>query len=227
MVTNITSLPIVEPLTLIINWLVQSTATAVPLLLSASIILLLGWITAVIVEKVIMRVLLEIKLDTWEKKYRIDKALYGLRLVTIISQAIKWYVLLVFLSEAAKVLSLEFIAGMLQRVLSSLQEWVLGGAMIGAALIIGHRVQEKIEESNMLFGAIGSRIVYFVILYFALVLALPKFGFVNTEILVETFKFLAAGLSVGLAIAVGIAFGNALREPVKKVVDDMLRPPNN
>ena len=52
MVTNITSLPIVEPLTLIINWLVQSTATAVPLLLSASIILLLGWITAVIVEKV-------------------------------------------------------------------------------------------------------------------------------------------------------------------------------
>ncbi|GAF93009.1 unnamed protein product, partial [marine sediment metagenome] len=144
-------------------------------------------------------------------------------LTNIVSTGVKWYILLLFMNEAASELGLEFIAGILQQVLRLLPEWLFGGLMIGGALVLGHWAQEKITESKLLFGAIGGRIIYFVIVYFAIVLSLPKFGFQNTEILVDTFKLLAGGLSAGLAIAVGIAFGSALKDPAKKILDDMFK----
>ncbi len=216
-------LPVVEPLSVILNWLVQSTATALPIILTAAIIILLGWITAKIIEKIVVKLLLELKIDKFEKQHRIDKALYGVRLTSLISNGIKWYIFLLFMNEAAAELGLGFIAGLLNKILESLPEWLFGGAMIGGALILGHRIQEKISESKLLFGKVGANAVYFVIIYFALVLSLPKFGFQNTEILVDTFKFLAAGISAGLAIAIGIAFGTALKEPAKKMLEDWIK----
>jgi hypothetical protein len=220
---DLSSLQAVEPITNIVNWLIESLMTAIPLLLSGAIIIIIGWVLSKIVEKIVRKSLQEFEIQKWEKKHRIDKALYGAKLSELITFAIKWYIVLLFLNEAATEVNLPFIASIIQSVLLLLPQWFMGAVFMIAALILGHKISEKVEESKLLFGKIGAKILYLIIIYFALVLSLPKFGFENTEILVDTFRLIVAGFSLGAAIAVGISFGVALKEPAQRIVKDLFK----
>ncbi|MBR9678762.1 MAG: hypothetical protein GON13_00660 [Nanoarchaeota archaeon] len=220
---DFSSIEVIAPLMNMVNWLVDSLATAVPLLLSGAIIIIIGWVLSKIVEKIVRKSLHEFEFSKWEKKNDIDNALYGVKLSDVIIFSLKWYVVLLFLNEAATEVNLPFVASIIQLILLLVPNWFLGTLFLGIALIFGHKVSSRVEKSRLLFGKIGARIIYLVTLYFALVMALPKFGFENTEILVDTFRLLVAGVSLGGAIAIGIGFGAAMKEPAKSVIKDLFK----
>jgi hypothetical protein len=191
--------------------------------LSGAIIIIIGWVLSKIVEKIVRKTLQELDVHKWEKKNHIDRALYGIKLTDIIIFVIKWYIVLLFLNEAATEVKLPFVASIIQSVLLLVPQIGMGSLFMIAALIFGHKISERVEKSKLLFGKIGAKVLYLIIIYFALVMALPKFGFENTEILVDTFRILMAGLALGGAIAIGIGFGTALKEPAQRMVKDLFK----
>jgi len=212
-----------EPVTTFVNWVAESTLLILPILINVAIILLLGWLVAKSLEKVLLKLLKELGFNDWEERHKIKKALYGLELSKVMALSLKWYIFLVFINEAAVQLNLTIITQLIQAILIVAPNWVTGIALLGGASILGSMVSEHLVKYKILFGDVAGKIAYIIIVYFALVLALPKFGFENTAILTDSFRLLAAGFSAGIAIAVGISFGIALKQPAKKLVKDLIK----
>ena len=207
---------ITVPITDIVSWLINSVALSLPKVIAALIILLIGWIIAVLLERLVKGALKKIKLDAWAAKNNIKKALFGLSLEESISKFTKWYIVLLFIVEAANRVDMANIALFFQTIIALIPTWLVGAGMLIISLYIGHWAKENITKSKMAFSDIVGGIVYGLVVYFGIVLALPKFGFENTEILIEAFKLFVGGVAVGLAIAIGIGFGMALKDPAKK-----------
>ena len=220
---DLSNVPGVETFTGTVNWFTQSLLLSLPIILKAVVILILGWVLAKVIEKLVKKSLIELHLDKWEKENKIDKALYGIQLTKFIPSLIKWYIFLAIINDAANKLDLPFITQTISNILVLIPEWFVGSLFMGFALIIAHRVNDSFSQSNLMFGSVGAKIIYFLIVYFALVLSLPKFGFTNTAILVDAFRLIVAGFSLGLAIAIGVSFGAALKKPVKDWMDDLFK----
>lgn len=220
---DVTTLPVVEPLTAMIDWLITTTARTIPIILSSVLILFLAWLVSKVVEKVVLKSLQELKLKEWEDKHEIRNALFGISLKDLASNIARWFVFLLIIKEAAGELGITFISNLIETLWVMLPDWFFGSAMIIGALLLAHGAHRKIETSPIFISKFGSKAVYLVIVYFGLVLALPKFGFQNTEILVDTFILIIGGLAAGIAIAIGVAFGSALKEPAKKMIEDFMK----
>ncbi len=214
---------VIQPITNIVNWIINSVANAVPLFLSGVIIVLVGWLLSLVIEKIVRKSLKELNFMKWEKKEEISKALFGIKLSDLITFAVKWYIVILFISEAATEVNLQFVSSIIQSVLLMVPNWILGTFFMVVSLIIANKVSSAVEKSKFLFGKIGARAIYFVIVYFALVLSLPKFGFENISILTDTFIIIVAGVSLGGALAIGIGFGAALKDPAQKMIKDLLK----
>ena len=99
---DFSSIEVIAPLMNMVNWLVDSLATAIPLLLSGAIIIIIGWVLSKIVEKIVRKALHELEFNKWEKKNEIGKALYGVKLSDVIIFSFKWYIVLLFLNSKNK-----------------------------------------------------------------------------------------------------------------------------
>ena len=189
-----------------------------PKLLVVIVTILTGWFIGQLVEQVVKKALIKLKLDETIKKKNLEKAIFGLSMTNLISSFMKWYIVLVFLKEAIVRIELTSLAQFFDAVLMAIPDWILGGMILIGAMILGNFFSDKIKEREFIFSEVVGGIVYFFIMYIAVVLTLPKFGFVNTALLEDVFRYLILGISIGLALALGISFGFALREPASEFI---------
>jgi hypothetical protein len=196
----------------------ESLVNFLPDLLASVAIIIFGWIFAVIVEKVIKKAMRGAKVDVWSRKVGLEKALFGSSLTSLSSKALKWYIVIVTLSQASLSLGLMGITDFVNSILLWVPNAIVGMLMVVGGLAFASFVSEGVRKQEMIFSDIGASVAYGVIIYFAIVLALPKFGFENVEILVDAFVYIIAGISAGIAIAIGLAFGLALREPIEEII---------
>jgi hypothetical protein len=207
----------IEPITNAVSWLVDRIVDFLPKLFGAIIILLIGWVVAWIAEKITRRVLIRIELDKLIKRWKLEKAFFHISMTNALVLLVKFYVWVLFFAQAATTMELLVIADFLDAIIKWIPSWVVGGLIIVIGIAVGDFLNKRIQKIDIMFSELAGGLVYFIIIYFAIVLALPKFGFREIEILVDTFKYFIAGIAGGIAIAIGLAFGLALREPVAEL----------
>lgn len=208
----------------ITDWLYTSTMTYIPKFISAAILLLISFLVSWIFEKIVRGMLERIEADKWSRKHGLEKAIFGLSITDIISRTVKWYIMILFLREVVLRLDLIELAGFFSAVILWIPSWIIGGAIIIGALMLANFLKEKIKASDMIFNDIIGGAVYVLIMYFAVVLTLPKFGITNTSLLEDVFRYVMIGISVGIAIAIGIGFGFAIKEgPAKNFFSNFKR----
>lgn len=205
---------ITGPVSQSVNWLWNSIATALPNIIAALIVVLIGWLVAMILEKIIRKALKQLKVDKWAKEKGLRKALFGVSLENVTSEVVKWYIILLFVKQAMDVINMEALSTFFGGIIAAIPTWLNGAVMVVLALLIAHWAKESISKSKVGFAEIFGNAVYFLVVYFGIVMALPKFGF-ETDILVKAFELIVGGISVGIAIAFGLGFGLALKEPAK------------
>ncbi|MBR9677720.1 MAG: hypothetical protein GOU97_00265 [Nanoarchaeota archaeon] len=203
---------ITGPLSQVGDWLIGITVQAVPLIISSALIIFIGWVVASIIERIVSKTLRGVKLDKWLKERNITKALFNVSMESLVASVIKWYVFLLFLQEAAFQINFLAISTFFGSILVLIPQWSIGVITIAVALIIGNWFKDRINESGAVFSGWIGNVIYGFVAYVGVVLALPKFGFTNVEILTDAFKLVVGGLSLGLALAIGIGFGWALKE---------------
>lgn len=209
---------IIGPAQTTLNNLVNSSVNFLPNLIAAAITLVIGVVLAELAEKVTKRVLVKAKIDSWAKKSGIEKAVFHLKISGTLAAAVKWYLLLIFFSQIAISLNLGALSTFINAFLLAIPSILVGIVILMIGLLLGNFLSENIKQKGFAFYELISAGVYFVVVYFSAVLALPKFGITNTEILVNAFNYIIAGISVGISIAIGLGMGLALKDPIQDLV---------
>lgn len=184
----------------------------IPNLVNGLIILVIGYLIARVVRWLLAATLRQLKFDPLIERTGITGSLRGLGVKTplswILAQTIFTFLLLSFLITATRLIGLEAVALLLERLLGFLPNMIaaviiflLGGV---AAQFVGNLVASVGALSGLNYAARVGRVVQYLISLFVVVLALGQLG-VDTAILVTaiTIVIAAFGLALGLALGLG------------------------
>lgn len=202
--------------------LADGFANAVVGVIIGVIFVAIGWIVGVAIKKIVTRILETLKVDEWAKEHDLTPAIGHLSLSSLVGSFVKWYVILIFLAQAATFVELAYV----QTVLSALVFYIpilLGAAIIFlAGLMVGRFVRNKVLKTKHKFRDTAALLVELLIDYVALVIALQTVGF-NVTILLDAFRISFSAFVVTAAIVVGLAFALSFRKEIKEAVLDIAK----
>ena len=180
-----------------------------PNLAGAMILLLIGWLVGLVLGRVTKEILRRLKVDEYIARGK--KPVF--RLSDIFSVIVTWSIYLVFIQASVDTLGIAALSSFLQGILS----FILGLVKAIIVVVVGYGLAEyvrhQVESSGVTYSELMGRILFFLIIYIAIAMALPLVGI--DPFLVNALLLVIAG-SVGVGLAIAIGFG--LREDVVKVI---------
>lgn len=174
---------------------------------------ILGLAIGGIAYKITKDALMHMGLDSELDKHKISGALGGFTLSSVLAGIVKWYIALIFVAQGIAKVNLPKLSQFMDELMAYIPSAILGLVILIVALLVSNlsavriRVRKtSISEATALFAQV-------LIVFFGVVLALPKFGVQNVSILEDSFKILSVGLSLGIGLAVGLG----LKEPISRL----------
>jgi hypothetical protein len=197
-----------------------------PNFLVAIIILLVGWIIAVSLARLIKSGLAAAKVDEVGDKVGLEQlsARTGARLTIsgAIAWLIKWFILIAVFVAAADILGLQQISEFLNQVLLYIPNVIAAAAILLVGILLarflGRIVRHAVTAGGFASADLLATITQWAIIVFAVLAALDQLNV--AQAFVQT---LFTGLIVMLAIAGGLAFGLGGREHASRVLDKIER----
>lgn len=190
----------------------------IPRFLAGTIIFLIGVIVASILKQVVLSLFKTLRLEEILKKYGVPEAKDQFSWSNILSEIVRWFVIIVFLIPTADVWGLQRIITVLNEFLNYLPNVFVAAviAMIGFVFArLSHDVvlasAKGVDEQTA--SAIAS-VTRWAVNVFVLLAVLNQLG-VATDLI----RILFTGLVAMLAIAGGIAFGLGGQDAAKDVVE--------
>ncbi|MDD5760412.1 MAG: hypothetical protein PHI06_15200 [Desulfobulbaceae bacterium] len=179
-----------------------------PGIIFAVLLVVIGWLVGILVAKFFKKLLEVIKLEEFLASHRLDDALGGVKVSKVITQLVKYYVILIFVQYAVSLLAPGTMTEFLTQLLNFVPKLIGAVLILVFAAVIGELAKEKvleIHEKEQYMRLIGSGAKYLVI-YIGLVMGLETVGF-PTQILTATFVTILQALGFAFALAFGLAFG--------------------
>lgn len=196
---------------------------ALPGVIGAIVILLIGYWVALAVEWIVENGLKKLKTDKrLIKDTGLNKTLGDLSLEKLASFLSKWYVFVLFFMPAADIVKLATLASFLKMV----AEWV--PALIGASLlgllgvVTAGYVKNAIIETKVKSAKLVADFVNVIILVVTALVVLGQVGF-NLNVVNVSFVIILSGVMLAIALALGIGFGLALKDEAKKSIRDFMK----
>jgi hypothetical protein len=194
---------------------------SVPGVIAAILILVLGYIVAWVLGRVVGGVLHRIQFDRWMlHKTNMSRVVGEFRLSYFLEVITRWYVFILFLPAAANVINL----GALQNFLLDVAKWipqVILGVVIGLiGIMAADYVGMKIEETRARAAGIISTASKIVILIFTAIIVLDQIG-VKIDVARNSVLIILGGIMLGLALMFGIGFGLAMQSEAKGMIAKM------
>ena len=210
---------VVDPFVSIWYWLVK----AVPDVIAAIVILIVGYLVAWAVSSIVVNVLNRIKFDEWVfKKTNLSHAVGTFDLTQFLGVVTKWYIIVLFLSATAARIQLDTLATFP----STLAMWipqVIVATVIGLiGVAAGMYVAKKITETRAKGAKVVAMLAKWVIYVFTVLIVLDQVG-VQVALAQNSFLVILSGAVLMIALMLGISFGLGFREEAKKIITDVKR----
>jgi hypothetical protein len=183
----------------------------IPAIIGAIIILVVGWIIAGILGRVVTMVLEKVGFERAAARTGVSDFMHraGVRDARgsrVIGELVKWFVRLLFLEAAAEAVHLTAITQILNQIVLFIPNLIVAliVLMIGAliARFVGDLVRGSASEMGFTSPNLFATIARVAIIAFAVLIAVNQIGIAAT--LINT---LFGGLVFALALALGLAFG--------------------
>lgn len=195
-----------------------------PSLIGAILVIVIGWIIAVALGKLVTRVLKRIWLDKAIKKARIselfEKAGVSFDTSKGIGLLVKWFLIIVAIMAAADILNLDQVTEFLNKVLLYIPNVVIAVIilLLGAlfADFVSKIVEGAVRAARLTTGHSLAGIAKWAIIVFAILAALVQLG-----IAASLLQILFTGLVVMLALAGGLAFGLGGRDHAERIIGNL------
>ncbi len=197
-----------------------------PSFLVAVIVLIVGWVLAVFVAKLVRQLLHSIKIDELGDKLGLDQvsARTGMKMsiAGTISWLIKWFLLIAIFLAAADILGLEQISEFLNSVLLYIPNVVAGAAilLVGSmvARFLSRLVRHSVQAAGLVSADLLASVVQWSVMIFTILATLDQLKV--AQAFVQT---LFTGIIAMVAIAGGLAFGLGGRDHASKVLNKVER----
>lgn len=182
---------------------------AIPLVIGALLIIIIGWIIAGVLARITTEVFRRIGADRLFAEHA--EGVYGERTRSITpsvvaGELVKWLVRLVFLVAAANVLGLTQVSQLLNDVLLWIPNLIVASIILLVAPLLARFVRGAIEvgagEMGFTNASLLGRIAEIAIVAFAVIIAINQLGIAAN--LVNT---LFIGVVAAMSLAFGLAFG--------------------
>ncbi|MEX2046296.1 MAG: small-conductance mechanosensitive ion channel [Chloroflexota bacterium] len=194
---------------------------ALPSVIGAILLLVIGWIIAGIVGSIVARFLRVVRVNELAQRSGITGFMQRAKLqadpAAVIGGLVKWYVRLVFVLLAASAVGLTAVSGVVEQILAFIPNLLVALLFLGAFswlaslakdLVIGAAESARIPNAN----ALGT-LTFATVLAFGIVAAANQIGVAAT--LINT---LFMGVVGALALAFGLAFGLGGREQASSML---------
>jgi len=192
--------------------LATAAARFVPALVTAALILLVGWIVSRVAGAIVIRALRRLHFDRGCAQLRIPEGLRRARITAapsaILTGAVRWVLFLLFVLPAAEALGLESVTRVVNEVLATVPRIAAAVAVVAVGLFLGRVVRNLARSAGAManlgqahqLGSIAQGVVVLV----AVILALGQLG-VETDLLVTVVTVLVAslGITFGVTFALG------------------------
>jgi hypothetical protein len=188
---------------------INTFLAAIPAVLGAIVILIIGWVLSGIVARLVSGVLRKAGADRMFAEH--GGAVYGERSrqfqpSIVAGEIVKWAIRIVFLVAAANALGMPQVSQLLNQVLLWIPNLIVAAIILLVAPLVARFVGGAIETGAGSMGFTNARllgqIAQWAIIGFAVVIAINQIGI--AENLINT---LFIGLVAALALAFGLAFG--------------------
>lgn len=198
------------------------TINFVPTLVIAVIIFAIGWILALLVEKLVESIFRVLKIDAALKSAGLEdvvrRAGYNLNSGLFIGALVKWFIIVVFLMASFDVLQLNQVNEFLRQVVNYLPQVIVAVLVLMVAAVVASAMQ-KVVVASARAGHIGSaellgKVTRWSIWIFAVLAALMTLGIAASLI-----QMIVTALFAGAALAVGLAFGLGGKDFAQRAID--------
>lgn len=198
----------------------EAFADVFPSVLGLIILLLFGYIIGVIVKRIVISLLANMRLEEWLEEQNLSDIVAGTTLSKIIGTIFQWCIILLFLAQGSEVMQYRVFQQALQGLVYFVFQ-VIGAILIAlAGLIVARYVRNALEVSATRFRKILALAVEVLIIYMAVVMALKVVPGIDTTILEYAFVIGFGSVAFAVALAVGIAFGLALKDEAKGMLKE-------
>jgi len=213
----------VDALTKVVEMLKQvglelwdKVVNAVPGLIAAIIVLLVGYILGRIIGYVARKIIEKAKVMKFLKqKVSIQKVLGNMDVPHVTEAIIKWYVFVLFLPAAAELVKIMS----LQKFLFELALWIpnlIAAIVIAfAGIIIGVYVAEIVRKTKARGAEAVAQVANGLIVLLTLITALDQVG-VKTDIIKQSFAIILIGIMLAFGLAFGLGGQRDAAEIIKK-----------
>lgn len=209
--------PLTDPLLALWDGLVRS----VPGIIAAIAVLIIGYIIAWALGRLVKAVLTRLDADKWlMKKTSIKKLMGDFRLSRFLGLITKWYVFVLFLPPAAEVVQLRSLSAFLYDVAVWIPQLIAGVVIALVGLLAADYVSAKINETKAKAAGLVALIARVVILVFTALIVLRQIN-VQVQVAESSFLIVLAGIMLGVSLALGISFGLGGKEDAKKWIKDL------
>lgn len=194
---------------------------AVPGVIAAILILVVGYLVAWILSRIVGGILDKARFDKWVlHKTNIKHVLGEFRLSHFLELVAKWYVFILFLPAAANVINL----GAVQHFLLGIAAWipkVIVAVVLGIiGIMAADYVAVKVKSTRVKSAGIVASAAKLVILVFTAIMVLDQIG-VKVDFATNSLLVVLAGIMLGLALMFGIGFGLAMQDEARKMIADL------
>ena len=201
-------------------WL--GVATLVPNLVIAIIIFAIGWILAVLVEKLVEHLFKALKIDAALKSAGLEeivkRAGHNLNSGLFVGALIKWFIIVVFLIASFDVLHLSQVTSFLTEVVNYLPRVIVAVLILMVAVVVASAMQKLVLASsratNIKSAELLGKVTKWSIWIFAILTALLNLGIAPSVI--QTIMTAVFG---GAALALGLAFGLGGKEAAQRIIE--------
>lgn len=198
-----------------------------PELLTALLVIIVGWIIASWLKRLIERVFTKLKVNEALNAAGIDrltsKAGLSLQAGVFMGALVKWFVILAFFVAALDILGLQEVTAFVRDVvLNYLPRVIVAVLILLVAVIVANlakgAVSTAARATSIGHAELFGRLAHGAILVFAVLAALSQL-----QIAPELIQILFMGIVFALSLALGLAFGLGGRDAAGKFVNELTR----
>jgi len=202
---------LVDPLVEIWN----QFALALPGLIAAAVILIIGLIVGSAFGLVLRKLLEKAKIDLHLKKAGVSIGFIDV--AHFFGGVLKWWIVALFLIPAADKLNFGAVSEMIQKFSEWLPNLIAAAVILVLGVIAADVIADKMLHAKRKGVKLLSSVVRWVIIIYTLLIAAQQVG-INVTLATNTALIIVGALAVGLAIALGIGFGAAFKDEAKNII---------
>jgi hypothetical protein len=201
-----------------LNQGLYAAVTFLPNLIIGILILFIGIVVASFVKQLVIRLLNTVHIDHYLKKYNVPSADKGFGWTEIISEIVRWFVIVLFLIPTAEIWQLPQFAVILNSFLLYLPNVFVAAIIAVVGLVFARLAAEVVAASTKGYSKDVSRAasstVRVAITIFVILAVLNQLGVAQNLIMI-----LFTGFVAMIALAGGIAFGLGGKDFARALLD--------